>query len=563
MRVALIALLLLIARLASAQSSTPEGGFIGHSKPRLEIDDCPVVDPSLEGDALRARAREHYLRGGTLYVQGDYEGAVSELIAAYCMLPVYTILKDVGQAYERSLEYEKAVAYLERYIESVPDDAKAKDSCATDPQEDKANVDRRVNVLRNLAAKIFVETTPPDARVTMSNDAGVATSRARSRQEISVVGGRYEMLVERDGYEPYTQAIEVRIGKPYTYYVRLEPQKGTLSVQVTPPDARVFLGDRAVGIGRFEDTLPSGRYRLTFEAPGRIREEREVEVLSGRTRRELVSMKAEPERGKRTLLIAATLGGGVAVGSLLGAFEDGALSGAGGLLGGAASLVGTYLFVPSDVSLGTTNLAIGAGATGAFAGLAFGAVISDDTAVTSPMTGIGLIAGATAGLVVGERYDISPGDAALFNTSVLWGSIAGTLLGVSFDAPGSVEAGLRLSGAGMGALGGILLANYFDISRRHALLIDIGGVVGGISGYALRGLIYPRSEDPLDDAIAERANAQRDANYTLAGIGIGLVAAGILTRNVDIPRIPVSATLGTATAPDGTATTTFGVVGTW
>lgn len=85
----------------------------------LEVDDCPAK-PSLPQDKLIGIAREHYNRGEILYVQGDYAGAVQEFTASYCLYPYFTILKDIGQAYERQLDYQRAIAYLERYVFAVP-----------------------------------------------------------------------------------------------------------------------------------------------------------------------------------------------------------------------------------------------------------------------------------------------------------------------------------------------------------------------------------------------------------------------------------------------------------
>ena len=36
---------------------------------------------------------EHYERGETLYAQGDYEGAVLELVYGYCLAPTYYTLR--------------------------------------------------------------------------------------------------------------------------------------------------------------------------------------------------------------------------------------------------------------------------------------------------------------------------------------------------------------------------------------------------------------------------------------------------------------------------------------
>jgi len=251
-----LAILVVVVLAAQARAQPDERWIGGRTARTLEIDDCRQADPTLTPDQLRARGSEHYQRGGTLYIQGDYAGAIDEFVAAYCLIPFYTILKDIGQAYERRLEYELAIGYLERYVAAVPDDAKPANQCAPDPKEDKANVLRRISVLGNLTAKVYVETTPTDAKITIAN-AGGTKAFGTSRKQIDVLGGHYDMTVERDGFEPHTQPIDVSIGRPFTTYVQLEPLKGTLSVQVTPPDARLFLGKLYVGVGSYTALLPT------------------------------------------------------------------------------------------------------------------------------------------------------------------------------------------------------------------------------------------------------------------------------------------------------------------
>lgn len=536
-----------------------DGGFIGKPISDLEIDDCRPNAPSLTEDQLRQLASEHYQRGETLYVQGDYDGAVTELVAAYCVIPYYVVLKDIGQAYERSLEYEKAIGYLERYVSSIPADAKRATACAPDPQDDKANVARRVDVLRNLPSRVQVETTPPGARITIANDSGRAAF-ASSGDQITIAGGAYEMTVERDGHVPVTQKIDVKIGKPYTYYVKLEPLKGTLTVQVTPPDARVFLGDRFVGIGRYTERLPGGEYQLSAEAPGRERYEQRIEVLPNKTQRELIELPARPQFGRRQLIVAAAIGGGVATGGLLYAFQDTGIAGAGILVGSTVGLVGSWLALPEDLALGTSNLTITSGVGGTIAGFASASVFTDRAEIVQPVTATGLLIGATAGYLVGERFEVTPGQAALFNSSVLWGTTTGTLLAISFDPSRAVSSGLVLSGLGMGAIGGGLLTRYFEISRTHAVLIDLGGIGGIIGGLAAESLAYPASST-TGEAVGNQT--QRAANFALGGMAVGLVTAGILTRNMDVPKLAVQPALGSATGVDGKPTATYGFGGTW
>jgi len=103
----------------------------------------------------------------------------------------------------------------------------------------------------------------------------------------------------------------------------------------------------------------------------------------------------------------------------------------------------------------------------------------------------------------------------------------------------------------MGVVGGVLLTRYYDISRNHALLIDIGGLVGIAGGLAVASIA------------SEIRTQERLANYSLGGMAVGLVGAGVLTRNMDIPKIPVAPSMGTATSSDGKSTTTYGFTGTW
>ena len=46
-------------------------------------------------------------------------------------------------------------------------------------------------------------------------------------------------------------------------------------------------------------------------------------------------------------------------------------------------------------------------------------------------------------------------------------------------------------------------------------------------------------------------------------MAIGLVAAGVLTRNMDEPEVPVRASIGATADASGKTTTTYGIEGTW
>jgi tetratricopeptide (TPR) repeat protein len=546
---------------APARAQAPDAGYVGREITPLEIDDCKPND--LNQNEVEKQGFDHYSRGETLYAQGDYEGAVREMVYAYCLRPsLYYLLKDIGQAYERNLDYEKAIGYLERYVREVPANAPRNGDCSPEPQRDKANVASRVEVLKKLKAKIYVESQPAGARITIANDAGVA-ARARSGETIEVLGGHYDMTTEIDGFEPHHQPIDVRIGKPYTYFVPLVPLKGRLTMQVVPPDARIFIGDRLVGIGHIDTALEGNTYVITSEAPDRITDRRRIEVLANQTKRVQVELTARPQIGRRQLIAFSSIAGAGAGASLLYAFQNTGLSGVGLVGGGAAGFVGSVFLLPDNLPLGTSNLTVTSTVGGAILGGGASLLFTRRLEIIYPVIGAGAVLGGTVGYLLGDATRINVGDAALINSGLVWGSVTGALFAASFDPGHVVGGGLLLSGLGMGTVGGLLLQSNFSITRTHAVLIDVGGVIGIIGGLAAESLVYPTKTTTAPSDVVDSRAQEHLANFALGGMAVGLLAAGILTRNLDNPKIPVSPTITQAIAGDGRAATVYGVAGRW
>ena len=235
------------------------------------------------------------------------------------------------------------------------------------------------------------------------------------------------------------------------------------------------------------------------------------------------------------------------------------ISGIASLGGAAAALVGSYLYLPDDLALGTSNITITSTLAAGVIGIAAPLLFTEDQQIAQPIAAASVLVGGAAGYYLGDRTQVRPGDAALINSSLTWGTAAGGLFALSFDAGRQVSAGLVLSGLGMGGISGVIMTSYFDISRTHALLIDLGGIVGILGGLALESIVNPTSQDE----VATEEQAEHLANYALGGMAVGLITAGILTRNLDAPKLVAQPAIGTVTAADGTKTTTFGFTGAW
>ena len=122
---------------------------------------------------------------------------------------------------------------------------------------------------------------------------------------------------------------------------------------------------------------------------------------------------------------------------------------------------------------------------------------------------------------------------------------------------------LLLSGLGMGTIGGVLLQSNFSVSRQHAALIDVGGLIGIIGGLAIENLAYPTQTTQGSSEVVDARSQEHLANFALGGMAVGLLAAGILTRSLDDPKLPVSPVISQVPAGDGRAAAIYGVSGRW
>lgn len=532
----------------------PVEGMIGKDVLKLEIDDCPVQ--TVTADKLRQIGSEHYSRGEVLYAQGDYRGAVDELAAAYCLAPFYSILKDIGLAYERELDFEKAIAYLERYVMAVPRDAKPANACAIDPQEDKKNVLARIRVLQGLEAHISIETEPNDAQITLSSkDTGV-TNRTTSGHEMKVLGGHYTMTVERPGFKTKTRDIKAEIGKPYEYFEKLEPQKGRLYVRVVPSEARLYLDRQPFGTGTIATELEGGHYQLLAESEGRLRVTKDVEVIPDRETSLAFELPPEPELGRRQFLAFSVFAGGFLGGGLAAAQNNNTYSAIAAGLGAAGGFAGAYFGTPENLALGTSSLAITSSAIGGGFGAGVAAMFTNDGNTAAPVIAAGVATGGSLGYYLGDKLHVSPGDAAVINSGALWGTVTATLFSLSFNASTQISGGVVLSGTLVGTAGGVLLQRYATISRQHSALIDASGVVGIVAALATVGVVSRADNSSVK-------NDERTSNFALGGLAAGLIVGGVLTRHIDERKVVVTPTINRVPGAGGAAATTFGLAGTF
>lgn len=548
----MVALVALGAASAGAQSvHSRKAGVIGGDPGALEADtsELDACEGAVKDDD---RVSEHWDRGSILFEQGDYRRAIAEFVAAYChgggQYP--SILLDIAKSFERVVDYEKAVAYLERYISEAPDSER----------QHRDRTANRAAVLRALPAKIRVATEPPGASVTVVGDTGVAAQARADDEVIEVRKGIYELRVELPGHQPLTHQLVAQIGQPYSFYFRLEPQKGTVRVFAGAADARIFVDRRLVGIGNYVETLPIGSYELTVEAPGRDPVTRPFEVSAGQTTDVTIELPARPKSGRRELITASTVGGAVFGGlALVTVFEDNTLAGSSGVLIGAAiGFGGSYFGVPEDTTVGTSSYVIGGTIVGAAEGALVALTICGDSCGDDTVSGIALASGVLGlGVTAGTagRLNLSAGDAALLNSGAMWGSLTSLMFLEVFDASDdSVSDPLLLVGLNLGLLAGASVASRVEYSRGHVALIDLSGLAGIIAGVSLASA-FPESSE----------GSERTAHFALGGMTLGLITGAYLLRDRDEPKTlrPLKPAAGAALDIRGEPVVTYGMHLTW
>ncbi len=491
----------------------------------LRVDRCTeTADTAAKATKI---ASQLYDRGLVLYEEGDYDGAIDAFVDSYCAKPHPAAFYNIAQSYERLLKFELSVIYFERYIaESDP----------AAPTTHKASL--RAEVLRQLPAQIRVATVPAGATVTLSDPAGLrARGKANQDAPLEVVQGKYTMQVRMPGFEDITREITTKPGQPYSYYLRLEAQTGTLQVTATPSNSRIFLNDRLVGVGAYQDTLPVGRYEVVLEAPGREPKTEFATIKAGDASEISVELKAPPVSGRRLLLIASTLGlgvtGGVAMSSIFG--QDSAETAASSLAAAAVGAGSAYYGIPESTTRGDAWFMIESSVIGAVEGALLGSFFACDVessgsaqqtncsdqerkAITAATLSGGLF-GLAGSAIAHKRLTLSTGDAAVLGSSALIGLSSGALLYAVFDSDLRIRDPILFSGLNFGLVAGAGILATNKVSLERMAIIDLGGV-GGVLGGALL-------------AQAFKSGSERIQHFSILGLVSGLVGATFLTRDMD------------------------------
>jgi hypothetical protein len=479
-------------------------------------------------------ARTHYEAAQHAYDRGEYDLAISEFEQAYQLKPHPNVLYNIAQAHERLLEYAESVKWFERYLAEAPRDA-----------EFRPIVVNRLRVLRNLPARISITTIPEHVHATLVTDGN--EYKGDTPATFKVPAGDYQVYLDVPGWEAERHDVHADLGQPYFYQYRLKRSTSTVQIFTRPRGARVFIDDRLVGETPFADSVEVGHHQLLLEHPDYPWFKEPIEVRPNQPLRREIKLTRPTRSGRTELVIWSMVYGGVIGEFLVGAVSD--FKGLGGietslplqlgasLAGIGLGFVGSFLATPNGIKVGHSSLIIGGSAWGMSVGASLGLGLKIPSQYDYALALLGSGIGVTTAVLVARWRDTSPGDAAIFNSGGLWGTVTGALLAQSiFDHPTLSELGwFCLGGTVLGGISGALAGWKVEISRGHMGLIDLGGVTGGGLGFALGYIIGGTTPGAI--------GVQDGSRYALGGMALGLLAAAILSRNYKGDLRPAEALL--------------------
>ena len=229
---------------------------------------------------------------------------------------------------------------------------------------------------------------------------------------------------------------------------------------------------------------------------------------------------------------------GVILGATLREMTDGQSSrslAASLLAGGGTGLGLSLYFGQRGITPGQAQLLNSAAAWGLWnSGLTRDDVLPEsggESAATAAMQ----LAGLGAGLLLWPKWQPTSGDVSLTNTAGTWTTILVLLAHGAVGKTPGLNTTILAGDAGL--LAGALLSRRYPMSRSRTLLIDAGGVLGGLFGSLL----------------AVTGDAEEEGAFTvvLLGTAAGLLLATLTTRKWDPPAsLPESSRI--AITPMGT-----------
>jgi hypothetical protein len=216
----------------------------------------PAGPPSL-ADSLTGEAKADYDAAKLLYGNGDNTGSLVKFMAAYDKSKDPRLLWNVAACEKNLHHYASVLAYLRTYLtegQAVLSDA------------EKLDAEALIKAIQPLTAALELSVSEPGARVYV-DDALVGETPLAAPVVVDV--GTRKIRIEKDGFEPYREALTIGDSPHIKIVAKLEKPvtDATLTVYTARPLDEIYIDGTMRGAGTWRGTVPSGTHTLRVAAP--------------------------------------------------------------------------------------------------------------------------------------------------------------------------------------------------------------------------------------------------------------------------------------------------------
>lgn len=217
----------------------------------------------VRADDRKAEAQEHNARGVQLLEAGKLQQALEAFEKAFELDPSEDYILNIAIVYANMESFQKAVDYCDRFLaHRVAPEVRERVLAFKAELEGK---------LRFARGRIDVVTEPAGVFVSIDRKESEELFSAPFQRWLSP--GAHRLYFELEGYEPTARNVDVTLGATTTVTVKMSPlpTHALLTVDASTPKARVFAGERFLGLTPLKDfRIDPGTVALRVEATDRV-----------------------------------------------------------------------------------------------------------------------------------------------------------------------------------------------------------------------------------------------------------------------------------------------------
>jgi hypothetical protein len=243
------------------------------------------AQPNL-GDLLAGSAKADYEAARLLYLDGDFSSALVKFQSAYDISHEPRLLWNLAACHKQLRHYAQLEALLKRYLV---------EGASVISAADRAEANGLLETIGPFLADATIQVNETASNVYV-NDQFIGQSPFTGPIRLDL--GSRRLRVEKVGFVPYEEVLQVRGGSAIAIAVSLQPEvhQGTLRV-FADGGGQIRVDGQVRGIGVWSGILPSGPHLVEVSANGKLPYHSDVVVMDNQTNSLRAMLENRPTSG--------------------------------------------------------------------------------------------------------------------------------------------------------------------------------------------------------------------------------------------------------------------------